>query len=114
MVTLNSPEHKARKRERMKFINSNPEQQAKRLVGLNIYNASLEHKEHLKKLQERSSFKVEIFDVLNNETTVYNSVRAASREIGCAKDSILKALNYLEEKGVPRFIKKRYKAKRVF
>ena len=109
----NSPEQTVRKIERLKIINSNPELQAKRLEQLNIYNYSPEHREHLTKLHERRSFKVEIFDCLNNKTTVYNSVRAAAGEIGCAAQTIHNAIKNLEEKGVPGLIKKRYKAKRI-
>jgi hypothetical protein len=108
----NSPEQTVRKIERLKILNSNPEQQAKRLEQLKIYNSSPEHREHLAKLRERRSFKVEIFDTLNNETTVYSSVRAAAGEIGCAAQTIHNApqIKNLEEKGVPGLIKKRYKA----
>ena len=107
----NSPEQTLLKIERLKILNSNPEQQAKRLEQLKIYTSSPEHKEHLRKLQVRRSFKVEIFDTENNETTVYSSVRVAAKEIGCAPQTIHNAIKTLEEKGVPGLIKKRYTVK---
>jgi DNA-binding MarR family transcriptional regulator len=109
----NCPEQTLLKIERLKILNSNPEQQAKRLEQLKIYTSSTEHKEHLRKLQERRSFKVEIFDTENNETTVYSSVRVAAKEIGCAPQTIHNAIKTLEEKGVPGLIKKRYTVKRI-
>ncbi|KAF1107980.1 hypothetical protein B8V09_03500 [Streptococcus agalactiae] len=64
MAKNNSSEQTARKIERLKNFYSNPENRVKRLEQLKIYNSSPEHREHLKKLQERSSFKVEIFDTI--------------------------------------------------
>jgi len=109
----NNPEQTAKKIERLKIFNSDLEQQAKRLEQLKIYTSSSEHKEHLRKLCEKRSFKVEVFDTLNNESTVYSSVRAAAKEIGCAAQTIHNAIKTLESKGAGGLIKKRYIAKRI-
>lgn len=113
MEKNNSPEEILLRIERLKILNTDPEQQAKRLEKLRIYTSSPEHQEHLKKLVERRSFKVEILDTENNETAVYSSVRAAARVIGCGPQTILNAMKTQEEKGVPSLIKKRYTAKRL-
>jgi len=67
----------------------------------------------LEHLEQDSKFlhKVELFDILTNESTVYASQSEAARAIGCASETIWKALqNY--DKGNNKPIKKRYVVKR--
>ena len=102
---------KERSRETIKILNTNPEQKAKNLERLNIYNASKEHKEHLRRLQASNSNRVEVFDTLTNQITVYPSISEAAQAIGCHKTTIGKTLQHLKETGVSRPIKKRFTVK---
>ena len=99
-----SPENK----EHLKILNANPEQKAKRLEQLKILNSSKEHHEHLIRLRTIQSQRVQVFDTLNNETTVYPSIREAAKAIGCHKTTIGKAIEHQKQKGASRLIKKRY------
>lgn len=86
-----------------------PEQEAERLKKLKIHNASETQKELLKRLHIIQSQRVEILDILSNETTVYSSFSEAASALGCYKTNIGKAIEYLKEKGVSRLINKRYR-----
>jgi hypothetical protein len=75
------------------------------------YRVVIEDLTNLKTINSRYSSLpgVEVFDILNNKTTSYHSIRAAGRAIGCSAPTILNALNHLQEKGVYRLIKKQYR-----
>jgi NUMOD1 domain len=117
-------EHKAKRLEQLKIYLSSAEhkKQLKRL------HSSEEHKEHLRRLALSfkgrarpegagvSSIQIEVFDTLNNETTVYTSLSEAARTIGCVEGTLRKALKVFKENpggpsGVTRLIKKRYSIK---
>ena len=87
------------------------ERKANHKNWLKLFNESPFAKENLKNMQAMNSFKIEIFDIITNKTTVFDSIRAASREIGCNHATILFALNHTQEKGFARVFKKRYKCR---
>lgn len=98
-------------REHLKALHENPEFQAKRLDHLNRLNSSSEHLEHLKQIHSIQSHQVSVLDTLTNQVTVYPSISAAARGIGCVDGTIRNALKILKEKGVTRLIKKIYSVK---
>lgn len=100
---------------------NNAELRAKRLEPLILYRnseahkinfkkllSSPEHKEHLKKLHSKSSIKINVWDILKRENTSYPSSRVAGSLLGIDKSTILRALRYIKEKGIPKLINKRY------
>jgi hypothetical protein len=93
--------------EHLKRLNANPDFKAKRLEYLKNYHSSKEHKEQLKRLHAQISHKVEIIDTLNNETTVYLSIREAARAIGVAQCSITNAFKRKGCEASTIFIKKK-------
>jgi group I intron endonuclease len=84
-----TPEHKAKRLEHLKRLNSSHKGRA-RPEGAGV-----------------PSIGIEVFDIENNETTVYPSIRDAARSIGCCDTTVGRALKIKMEKGV-RLIKKRY------
>lgn len=82
------------------------------LAKIRARSISQEHREHLKKLHLSRSHKVEVFDTLSNETTVFSSAREAALSLGCVESTISKALKHLKEKGVSNLIKNRYMVKK--
>lgn len=76
-------------------------------------HSSPEYRERLWEYSLARSHKVEVFDTLTNQTTVYISISEAARAIGCVKGTIVLAIKFLKEKGVPRLIKKRYLVKPI-
>ena len=67
----------------------------------------------------RPKISIEVFDTLNNETTVFPSIREAAKSIGCDKSTILKVINLLKSsgeegpKGKSKLIHKRYQVKEL-
>ena len=72
------------------------------------------HKEHMKKLGEMRSIKVEIFDTLSNETTVYSSTQEAAKAIGVGTSSISMAFKRKGESTTIFMKKKRYQITKLF
>ena len=134
----NSPEQRKRRLERLSILNASEKQKQhlKNLIALNkslqsrerhrenmkilhetgIFkdhlrnlNSSEKQKEHLKKLHASRSVKVTILDTLNNETTIYNSVSEAARNIGCVAMVIHQAIEIIKKKGVSRLIRARFR-----
>jgi group I intron endonuclease len=87
------------------------ERKSKHKNWLKLFNESPFAKENLKNMQITISYKVEILDIVSNKITVYDSIRAASREIGCNHATIILALNNLQEKEFSRVFKERYKCR---
>lgn len=85
-----TPEHKAKRLEHLKRLNLSQKGLA-RPEGAGVPSVS-----------------IEVFDTLNNEATVYPSIREAARFIGCYDTTVGRALKIKMEKGVNRLIKKRY------
>ena len=80
-------------------------QKTKRLEHLKIHNTTKEQRDKSReRLLEYNKSKgqiVEVLDRLNNETTVYPSIREAAQAIGSQRK-----LNNLKENGETRLIKK--------
>ena len=93
--------------ERLKIHNSSAEQKER----LRIHNSSQEHLERLLKNSLLKARKVEVLDILSNETNVFNSISEAGRFIGCSETAVRKALKGLKEKEISILIKKRYLVK---
>jgi hypothetical protein len=55
--------------------------------------------------------RVEVLDIISNETTVYSSLRQAAEAISCVHRTIHLSDKALKEKGVSRLVKKRYLVK---
>jgi len=68
-------EHKKKLLNHLKVMHSNKELQAKRLEKVKTYHKSKEFQEHV----QRQSTIIEVFDLLNNKTTVYSSINQAAR-----------------------------------
>ena len=89
------------------MLRVNPVYQAKLKEHLKILNASKEHQEQLKRLHASlkgrarpegagiPSVGIEVFDIDNNETTVYVSIREAARAIEVNQSSISRAFKRL-------------------
>jgi group I intron endonuclease len=90
------------------------EQKAKWLEDLKRLHASEAHKEHMKKLGEMRSIKVEIFDTLNNETSVYPSTQEAAKAIGVGPSSISMAFKRKGESTTVLMKNKRYQITKLF
>lgn len=82
---------------------------------MKAWNARQEHKEknriRLLEMNKLKGYRVEVLDTLNNEVSVYNLMSEGDLAIGCSRGTIRSALNHLQENGVSRLIKKRYKVK---
>lgn len=65
------------------------------------------------KLTNRIGHRVEVFDLLKNATTVYNSISDSARAIGCPYSTVTRALNKLKEKGEHKPINNRYQLKPI-
>lgn len=90
------------------------EPKAKWLEDLKRLHASEAHKEHMKKLGEMRSIKVEIFDTLNNETSVYPSAQEAAKAIGVGPSSISAAFKRKGESTTILMKNKRYQITKLF
>ena len=90
------------------------EQKAKWLEDLKRLHASEAHKEHMKKLAEMRSIKVEIIDTLNNETSVYPSIQEAAKAIGVGLSSIHMAFKRKGESSTVLMKNKRYQITKLF
>ena len=76
------------------------------------FSSSLEHREHLKRIQLANSHSVVILDTLNNETTVFSSIRGAALLIGTSFNNVRAAIKGIGETGgFSRLMRKRYKVK---
>ena len=87
-------EHKAKLLAHLKSHNSSEEQREKSRLRILDYNKS-------------KGQKVEVLDTLNNEITVYSSIREAARAIGCEHSTIRTANKVFQETGVVKPIKKK-------
>ena len=92
----------------MKARTLTPEQKAKLLEHLKVFNATPAQKEWEFKFIASRSKRVEVFYTLKQETTVYPSIREAARSIGCTNSAIVITLKNPWEKGVTKLVKKRY------
>ena len=97
---------------KIKAIGLTPEQKIKHLDHLKKHNSSEEQREksrqRLLEYNKSKGFPVEVFDSLNNETTVYSSIREAAQAIQCAKSTIKVSLERSKKKGISDLIKKRF------
>ena len=88
------------------------EHRAKRLEHLQNLNSSKAQLERLFKFIASISQRVEVFDTLKKETTVYPSISEAARSIGCRNSSIVAALKDQKDRSpseaASRLVKKRY------
>ena len=84
------------------------------MEDLKRLHASEAHKEHMKNLGEVRSIKVEIFDTLNNETSVYPSIKEASKAIGVGLSSINMAFKRKGEFSTVLMKNKRYQITKLF
>lgn len=100
-----------KQQENLKNLQLDPEYRAKNLEHLKRLHSSPEHLEHLKRIHSIQSHQVSVLDTLTDQVTVYPSISAAARAIGCADGTIRNALKVLKEKGVSRLIKKRFMVK---
>lgn len=64
------------------------EQKAERLKKLKIHNENPEQKERLNRIHAIQSKKLQVFNNLNNETTVYSSISEAAKVLGIYQASI--------------------------
>ena len=97
--------------EQLKNLQLNPEYRAKNLEHLKRLHSSPEHLEHLNRIHSIQSHQVSVLDTLTDQVTVYPSISAAARAIGCVDGTIRSTLKVLKEKGVSRLIKKRFMVK---
>jgi len=88
----------------LKCLNSS----AKHQEHLKRLNLSPEHQEHLKRIQLQRSTSVVVLDMLNNEKTVYTSIREAARAIGVTHNSIYQAFKSKPGESSVFVKKKRY------
>jgi len=76
---------------------------------MRLWNSSKEQKEktrvRLLELNKLKGHKIEVLDTLNNQTSVYSSIREAALSTGVARSTLGNALKDQEEKGVTRLIK---------
>lgn len=77
-------------------------------------HASEAYKERMKKLGEMRSIKVEVFDTLNNETSVYPSTQEAAKAIGVGPSSISMAFKRKGESTTVLMRNKRYQITKLF
>jgi len=94
--------------KKLKVLNASKAQKER----TKIFNSSLEHREHLKRIQLANSHSVVILDTLNNETTVFSSIRGAALSIGTSFNNVRAAIKGIKETGgFSRLMRKRYKVK---
>ena len=108
-------EHRANNLEQLKILNSSEEQKERAREWMKTLNSSKEHRDkniaRLLELNKLKGHKVEVLDTLNNDTSVYHSIREAGQAIGCSHTAIRNALKYFKETGVSKLVKKRYELK---
>jgi group I intron endonuclease len=93
-------EHKTKLKEHLKRISGNKEIQAKRLERLKITLGQAKRMEYIKRIYDSKGQRVEVFDILNNGTIVYNSRAEAARALGVTDRAVRQAISVLKEKGV--------------
>ena len=101
-------ERKAERLKQLDILNSDSKQNSKKLARLADWNKSEKAKEHLKKLSESRSVEIKIFDTLNNETIVCNSISEAAQIVGRDGSVIRLVIKNIKEKGISRLMNGRY------
>ena len=101
-------EHRAKLLEHLKLHNATQEQREKSLLrsSAGALRSSRWERKRILEYNLSKGQKVEVFDTLNNKTTIYSSIRVAAQAIGCVHSTIQVAIKAFNETGIVKPIKK--------